>query len=376
MDIRDICANTVLLTDDDKANDSDGWIAFTLTAIGLVPLLGSAVKGVGKVVIKNSGESMEAAIAVLRKLGKGDPVKYLREINWQNLGKQAASEVKAVIKGFRDTLQDISTSWKYDLLLTDSAIDGMQAMVKQLDEVTPQIDQGVRNAANEIGNRVNKALDEFEPPASTGVVGKPKKTVANELEPPKGNDLKGATALKRVRNPALDAHYKNLAAYETAYKNKLDDAIKNGDSSHRIGAFKAKLTEVKGERAASAYMAQHFYKPPPPAKMELGFGPGPGFDQVWAKRDKNGNVLEYFIVEAKGPGAELTKGAKKGDQMTTKWIKNTIKSMRKSKKYPAQNTLGNDLFNANDLDIPLNKIVIEAVEKGGQVVEGKLQPLP
>ncbi|MBB1343542.1 type VI secretion system tip protein VgrG [Pseudoalteromonas sp. SR45-6] len=195
MDIRDICANTVLLTDDDKANDSDGWIAFTLTAIGLVPLLGSAVKGVGKVVIKNSGESMEAAIAVLRKMGKGDPVKYLREINWQDLGKQAASEVKAVIKGFRDTLNDISTSWKYDLLLPDSAIDGMQAMVKQLDEVTPQIDQGVRNAAQEIGNRVNKALDEFEPPASTGVVGKPKKTVANELEPPKGNDLKGAQSI-------------------------------------------------------------------------------------------------------------------------------------------------------------------------------------
>ncbi|MBB1344374.1 hypothetical protein H5158_22585, partial [Pseudoalteromonas sp. SR45-6] len=47
----------------------------------------------------DSNESMEAAIAVLRKLGKGDPVKYLREINWQNLGKQAASEVKAVIKG-------------------------------------------------------------------------------------------------------------------------------------------------------------------------------------------------------------------------------------------------------------------------------------
>ncbi|MBB1471381.1 HNH endonuclease, partial [Pseudoalteromonas sp. SG41-5] len=29
----------------------------------------------------------------------------------------------------------MSTSWKYDLLLPDSAIDGMQAMVKQLDEV-------------------------------------------------------------------------------------------------------------------------------------------------------------------------------------------------------------------------------------------------
>jgi hypothetical protein len=99
-------------------------------------------------------------------------------------------------------LQDISTSWKYDLLLPDSAIDGMQAMVKQLDEVTPQIDQGVRNAAQEIGNRVNKALDEFEPPASTGVVGKPKKTVANELDAPKGNDLKGAKTVNR--NTAID----------------------------------------------------------------------------------------------------------------------------------------------------------------------------
>ncbi|MFK3874001.1 hypothetical protein ACI2JT_23280, partial [Pseudoalteromonas rhizosphaerae] len=227
MDIRDICANTVLLTDDDKANDSDGWIAFTLTAIGLVPLLGSAVKGVGKVVIKNSGESMEAAIAVLRKMGKGDPVKYLREINWQDLGKQAASEVKAIIKSFRDTLQDISTSWKYDLLLPDSAIDGMQAMVKQLDEVTPKIDQGVKNAANEIGNRVNKALDEFEPPASTGVVGKPKKTVANELEPPKGNDLKGAKVANRsidellingkvpsIRNNKFNEWYNNLSLEE------------------------------------------------------------------------------------------------------------------------------------------------------------------
>ena len=87
MDVRDILANVMLLTDDDKASDNDGWIAFTLTAIGLVPVLGSAVKGVGKVVIKNSGDTIEAAIAVLRKLGKGDPVQYLRKINWQDLGK-------------------------------------------------------------------------------------------------------------------------------------------------------------------------------------------------------------------------------------------------------------------------------------------------
>jgi hypothetical protein len=123
-----------------------------------VPVLGSAVKGVGKVLIKNSGDTIEAAIAVLRKLGKGDPVQYLHKINWQDLGKQAASEVKTFIKGLRDTLHEISTSWQYDLLLPQLAIDGMQSTIKQLDEIAPKIDQGVKNAASEIGNRVNKAL--------------------------------------------------------------------------------------------------------------------------------------------------------------------------------------------------------------------------
>ncbi|WP_331460705.1 HNH/ENDO VII family nuclease [Pseudoalteromonas sp. SWYJ118] len=221
MDVRDILANVMLLTDDDKANDSDGWIAFTLTAIGLVPVLGSAVKGVGKVVIKNSGDTIEAAIAVLRKLGKGDPVQYLRKINWQDLGKQAASEVKAFIKGLRDTLHEISTSWQYDVLLPQLAIDGMQATIKQLDEIAPKIDQGVKGAASEIGNRVNKALDEFEPPKSTGIVGKPKKSVANELDAPKGNDLKGAES-KKLSNSVNKKYSSNLVNNRKMYKTDLD----------------------------------------------------------------------------------------------------------------------------------------------------------
>ncbi|MEK0159591.1 hypothetical protein WLQ65_10705 [Pseudoalteromonas piscicida] len=140
MDLRDIIANVMLLTDDDEANDTDAWLAFTLTGIGLVPVVGSAVKGVGKVILKNTGESLSAALAVLRKLGKGDPVKYLRDINRQDLGKQSATEVKSIVKGLRDSLDDMSTSWHYDLLLPDAAIEGMQATVKRLDDfnTTPE----------------------------------------------------------------------------------------------------------------------------------------------------------------------------------------------------------------------------------------------
>ncbi|HFQ5326546.1 TPA: hypothetical protein ACGUOR_002483 [Vibrio vulnificus] len=201
-------------------------------------------------------------------------------------------------------------------------------------------------------------------------------SAAKQLDGPKGNELPGTQLAKRVRNPILDKHYQSLAEYETKYQKKLDDALANGASARKIGAYKARLTEVKGERAASAYMEEHFAKPPPPAQMELGFGPGPGVDQIWAKRDKDGNVLEYFIVEAKGPGAKLQKTSKDLIQMEDKWIEMNLKRMKNSKKYPERNQLGEDLLNAEDLDIPLNKLVIEAVENNGQVVGGKLQPLP
>lgn len=54
-------------------------LALTLTAIGLIPIATSAIKGVGKLEVKNADTSMEPILAGLRKLGKGDVVKYLRD---------------------------------------------------------------------------------------------------------------------------------------------------------------------------------------------------------------------------------------------------------------------------------------------------------
>ena len=104
---------------------------------------------------------------------------------------------------------------------------------------------------------------------------------------------------------------------------------------------------------------------------------GPGVDQIWAKRDKDGNVLEYFIVEAKGPGAKLQKTKTRGMQMDDEWIENNLNRMKKSKKYPDRNQLGQDLLDAiEDQEPDINKLVIEAIEENGNVVGGKLQPLP
>ncbi|MFC3032171.1 hypothetical protein ACFOEE_06545 [Pseudoalteromonas fenneropenaei] len=48
MDVRDIMANVMWLTDNDDSNDNDAWIAFTLTGIGLIPLFGPAILELNK----------------------------------------------------------------------------------------------------------------------------------------------------------------------------------------------------------------------------------------------------------------------------------------------------------------------------------------
>ncbi|WP_259395928.1 MULTISPECIES: hypothetical protein [unclassified Pseudoalteromonas] len=124
-------------------------------------------------------------------------------------------------------------------------------------------------------------------------------------------------------------------------------------------------------------MEKEFSDPPPPAKMEMGFGPVPGVDQIWAKRDENDKVIEYFVVEAKGPGAKLLTGAKKGDQMTDPWVKKSLESMENSKKYKEKNQLGEDILDAIENEEPkVTKLVIEAVEVDGNITGGKLQTLP
>ena len=55
------------------------------------------------------------------------------------------------------------------------------------------------------------------------------------------------------------------------------------------------------------------------------------------------------------------------------WIKANMENLKKHKD---KNQLGQALFDANDLNIPIKKLVIEAVENNGNVIGGKLQPLP
>ncbi|WP_404389758.1 DNA/RNA non-specific endonuclease [Pseudoalteromonas phenolica] len=303
MDVRDIIANVMLLTDDDEANDNDAWIAFTLTGIGLIPLFGSAIKGVGKVIIKHTDDTLEAALGVLRKLGKGDPATFLRQINWRDYGQQAATKVKDLIQTLRDTLHDISTSWQYDLLLPDTAIAGMQMIVKRLDDVSPKIEQNMQNAAQEIGNRVNKALDDYQGlTPSRGTVGQPHKTVAKELEPPKGNELPGTPS--RV----IELEQGSKGGWNKSLNGKLD-----ANATYKVGPYTYKTDEFGRVQSVSG-------------KLELNKADRNTYQQSKAGKtdgikdglvdDEGGHLIASIF---KGPGEQINYAAMDGNLNKGAW---------------------------------------------------------
>ena len=63
--------------------------------------------------------------------------------------------------------------------------------------------------------------------------------------------------------------------------------------------------------------------------------------------------------------------------MTERWIDNSLKSMKNSKKCKEKNQLGENSLKAIYLKKPkVTKLVIEAEEVNGEVIGGTIQPLP
>jgi hypothetical protein len=89
-------------------------------------------------------------------------------------------------------------------------------------------------------------------------------------------------------------------------------------TARTTGSWRAKVTEGVGELAATQYVMSKFKG----YELISGFGPGRGIDQLWKSSDDDDNV-EYLVVEAKGPGQDLT-----GDEMSRAWVISRARQLR------------------------------------------------
>jgi hypothetical protein len=115
-DIRDIIAN--LKKVHEEPDEKWAWVALVVTLIGLIPVLGSLLKGVLKLLvrgIKKGGpaldEALHAILAMVRGAGKGDPVKYLKSIPWGSYGQDIVRHFNKILDTLKFATADLQHRW-------------------------------------------------------------------------------------------------------------------------------------------------------------------------------------------------------------------------------------------------------------------------
>ncbi|MCM0150328.1 hypothetical protein [Photobacterium galatheae] len=113
MDVRDVIANLMVLADEGKSEEVKqfAWIALAITLVGLIPGLGSALKGTFKLIMKNADVALDAILAILRKTGKGDPKAFLKNIPWAEITKSIQTKCKEIIQKLISGLKVVQDSW-------------------------------------------------------------------------------------------------------------------------------------------------------------------------------------------------------------------------------------------------------------------------
>jgi hypothetical protein len=127
-DLRDLVANLIQIRQEPR--EVWRWVMLIITLIGLIPVLGSALKGVFKLVLKfakhggDAPKAIESILALLRGAGKGDPVRFLRTLPYDQYAKQVRARFDEFMNGLRTGLRRttgiMSSKW-VDWALGDTA---------------------------------------------------------------------------------------------------------------------------------------------------------------------------------------------------------------------------------------------------------------
>ncbi len=148
-DARDILANIMFLTDEDKANDTMAWVGIVLCGIGLFPTAGSAAKGVLKIVLKYADEAADIVFPHIRKLLKVDPEDFLRKIEWDKFRKEVPELLREMMNRINKflTCGYIPSKYKQPALKLKAEVD---KIILKLD-----------NKVNEAINYLKKCVDDI-----------------------------------------------------------------------------------------------------------------------------------------------------------------------------------------------------------------------
>lgn len=234
-DIRDLIANLKSLIWDKRYDDKWVWVAIVLTLIGLVPIIGSAAKGVLKTVahgIRTGAKiPLDLLIDVINKFHKGNAIKWLRKL---------ASDLPGHAKTIKETFKTFLANFRAKLVQLAERLPGVlgkqvKESIQSIDEIAKVADKNIDAAVKELQQGLNKALAsgaDFERKGTT----KTKNTrIQREAEPPEfSSHSQQYKELSDEKINALSKKGDKKATYEhNIRKNNLGSRAENAVADQR-----------------------------------------------------------------------------------------------------------------------------------------------
>lgn len=156
---RDVIASTLRLAQyPEKREEVLEWLGLVLPLLAIVPLLGGALKGIGKLLLKagkNVDEDkkiLETCVWLLNRIGEGNAVKFLKELDFMKYASTIKSGAHEAIQRTINGIEYVVT--KFGSLIPEKAIQHMNALKTGLNKIATLIDKNVPKALKDLNTKL------------------------------------------------------------------------------------------------------------------------------------------------------------------------------------------------------------------------------
>lgn len=156
---RDMIAGVLRLAQyEEKRKEVGEWVGVVLPLLALVPLLGGALKGMGKLLMKIGQDAdenqkiLKSCVWLLNRVGEGNAVRFIRELDFTSYGKPVKNGIKELCSRLGDGIEFVQK--RYGKLIPLDASQHMNALHGSLKGIAAMADTMVPQALKDLNNRL------------------------------------------------------------------------------------------------------------------------------------------------------------------------------------------------------------------------------
>ncbi|WP_314914245.1 hypothetical protein [Acinetobacter harbinensis] len=171
--VRDLIAIITKMVEDNKEVQKIlNWIGIILCLLPIIPIFGGVLKGIGRLlitVIKDASKVAEVATAILaflRKMGYGNPIKYIDKLKFSQYQATILSEFKKFLNRLKAAFNFFNNKMGYAIpkdakVYLNSMGPKLDELAQLADKMIPSgikaLDRALNQVRSEMINQMNKA---------------------------------------------------------------------------------------------------------------------------------------------------------------------------------------------------------------------------